>query len=335
MKKLRSFLILCSILIFAPSASAHVGYLLSEEEFAQRGGANIHWLLSALSDPFNVLLILVTGLVLVTFILLTHQTRFVEKIEKNLELKEIDYQRIFPWIIRLALGITLIGAASTDSLISPILSGMPQFAFWQTVLGFLLLIGLFLEISIVFTILLFLYALSMNFYLLGNIDFLALAIAFFFIGDSRPGLDDLLEVPCFCLLTKVKDFLPLVLRIGVGGGMIFLAIYEKFLNPLTSAYIVEQFRLASYIPVSVEMWVFSVGVIELFVGLFLILGFFTRLSSAIAFFVLSLSFFFFGEDVYSHLTLFAVLSILFVTGGNRWSLDGILGQHIIQRSKIK
>lgn len=51
------------------------------------------------------------------------------------------------------------------------------------------------------------------------------------------------------------------------------------------------------------------------------LGLFTRVSAGIAFIVLSLSFFYFGEDVSSHITLFGILSVLFVTQGGAWSLD--------------
>jgi uncharacterized membrane protein YphA (DoxX/SURF4 family) len=36
------------------------------------------------------------------------------------------------------------------------------------------------------------------------------------------------------------------------------------------------------------------------------------------------TFFFFKEEVYSHVTLFGVLSALFITGAGPWSLDGLL-----------
>jgi uncharacterized membrane protein YphA (DoxX/SURF4 family) len=69
------------------------------------------------------------------------------------------------------------------------------------------------------------------------------------------------------------------------------------------------------------MWVFSAGIIEVLIGLALVAGFYTRLSSAIAFVVLSMSFFYFGEDVSSHITLFGILAVLFITRGGIWSLD--------------
>jgi len=105
-----------------------------------------------------------------------------------------------------------------------------------------------------------------------------------------------------------------------------LAVYEKILNPHISELIVNDFGLQNVFPVSVSMWVFSTGVIEFIIGFALFIGFYTRASATIAFAVLSLSFFYFGEDVSSHITLFGILSVLFVTQGGKLSVD----KHIYQ-----
>ena len=106
--------------------------------------------------------------------------------------------------------------------------------------------------------------------------------------------------------------------------MIYLALYEKILNPHLSADVVKLFELSSVIPVSPEMWILSTGLIEFFIGLMLLIGFETRLFSIIAFSVLSLTFFFFKEAVYPHVTLFGTLSILIITGGSNYSIDHFL-----------
>ena len=107
--------------------------------------------------------------------------------------------------------------------------------------------------------------------------------------------------------------------------MIYLALYEKIFNPNLSELIVRGFDLQSVVPVSVEMWILSAGLIEFAIGLLLIIGMFTRIVSAIAFIVLSLSFFYFGEDVASHITLFGILAVLFITEGGKVSIDKLLG----------
>jgi len=100
--------------------------------------------------------------------------------------------------------------------------------------------------------------------------------------------------------------------------MIYLAVYEKILNPHLSAQVVAQFRLDQVIPVQTAMWVLSAGIIEAVLGLLIITGFYTRVVVAIAFVVLSMSFFYFGEAVYSHITLFGIMSVLFATGNGRF-----------------
>ncbi|MCA9050447.1 MAG: DoxX family protein, partial [Planctomycetaceae bacterium] len=112
-----------------------------------------------------------------------------------------------------------------------------------------------------------------------------------------------------------------VLRLAMGFTMIWLAVTEKALNPRVSEAVVIDFGLESVIPVSSAMWVFSVGVIELAVGLVLVLGLFTRTFAFIAFVVLTLSFFYFKEDVAGHVTFFGTLLIMMITGAGQGSLD--------------
>ena len=101
------------------------------------------------------------------------------------------------------------------------------------------------------------------------------------------------------------------------------------MNPHASELVVQKYNLTSAIAVSPEMWVFSVGIIELVVGLFLLIGFKTRLTSAIAFAVLVVTFFYFKEDIFSHVTLFGSLSVLFITGGGIWSVDRYLEKKVV------
>jgi uncharacterized membrane protein YphA (DoxX/SURF4 family) len=300
---------------------SHVGYVVPESEREKFAGSDLNFLFRALKDPFNVLLIFLTiVLVLFIYFLLKRNKLFMNYVD-NIEKKAESYYELTSWMLRLGLGIAFIGAGIAKVLISPLLSISSPFPFLEILLGFLFLLGFLLTPAILISIILFLFALSKNFYLLGNLEVLASLIALLILSQPKPGLDDLLGVPSFLSLKSLKDFVPLILRIGIGGAMMFLAVYEKFLNPHLSEIVVHNYHLTSIIPVSPEMWVLSAGIIEFLVGLFLFLGFKTRLASAVAFVVLSLSFFYFGEEVYSHVTLFSVLSVLFVTGGGKISID--------------
>jgi uncharacterized membrane protein YphA (DoxX/SURF4 family) len=306
------FFVLVGLSLFFQVSLAHVGYVVSESERERFAGIDFDFLLRALKNPINVLLMFLTiAFVLLIYFLLKRSKLFMSYVDR-IEEKAESYYELISWMLRLGLGIAFIGAGVAKVLISPVLPIFPPLPFLQILLGFFFLLGFLLTPTILLSIILYFLALSKNFYLLGNLEILASLIALLILSQPKPGLDDLLGIPSFSFLKSFKDFVPLILRIGIGGAMMFLAVYEKFLNPHLSEIVVHNYHLTSIIPVSPEMWVLSAGIIEFLVGLFLFLGFKTRLASAIAFVVLSLSFFYFGEEVYSHVTLFSVLSVLFV-----------------------
>lgn len=320
-KPLANLLIGIVTIILPQAALAHVGYVVSEEEIQRRAGSDFFFLLKPLAEPRYLMLMLgaVAAVLLLYFLL--RRTSFVARRIAFIQERTKSYTELISWMLRLSLGIALIGAGTAQTFISPILSPVPQFSFIQILLGFLLLSGFLLGPTALLAAALFLLALSKNFYLLGNADFLAASVALLILANPKPGLDDLLGVPYWSPLKALREFMPLILRVGVGGAMMFLAVYEKFLNPHLFAAVAENFHLTSIIPVSPEMWALSAGLVEFIVGLALFVGFQTRLVAAIAFAVLTLSFFYFGEEVYSHITLFGILSVLFVTGGDRRSID--------------
>lgn len=316
------FLGLAVVILMPVTVFAHIGYVVPEQELSQNTGFDFDFLFSVLHDPLNVGLILGTIFaVAMIYFVLKRSSLFMNRLV-FLRNRTVSYLELTPWMMRLSLGIALIGAGTSQVLISPIIIHTAAFSFVQILLGFLLLAGFLLTPAIIFTILLFLMALAQNFYLLGNLDFLALAASLLILANPKPGLDDLLGIPPFSWLQSLKSLVPLILRIGIGGAMMFLAIYEKFLNPHFSQLVVDNYHLTSIIPVSPAMWVLSAGLIEFLVGLLLIIGLRTRLVAAIAFCVLTLSFFYFHETVFSHITLFGTLSVIFVTGGGKVSIDG-------------
>ena len=81
------------------------------------------------------------------------------------------------------------------------------------------------------------------------------------------------------------------------------------------------------------MWVLGAGLVELLVGFFLVIGFYTRLVAVIAFLVLSLSFFFFKEAVFSHVTLFGILSLILINGAGYLSIDSWINR--LKKPKVE
>jgi len=306
------------------SAYAHVGYVVGTENFESHKGLDTSFLLSVFSNPFYVILMIVTIIVVLSAYIVLSKNRFVLAWTKKVTTRAEKYDEYVPLLLRLALGSALIGAGSLNETVSPILHGTPFISQIEIVVGFLLLFGLFVPAMAIVCIALYGYAVTQNIYLIGNLDFLTISISLLMVA-SLPSLDDVLGIPFHTISKKAQELLPLVLRIGIGCAMTFLALYEKILNPHSSALVVQQYHLDHAIPVNAAMWVFSSGMIEIVVGIALLLGFKTRLVATIALLVLTTSFFYFKEGVAAHVSLFAVLVVLFITGPGKKSMDYMLG----------
>lgn len=318
-------IILPSVFLILPAwALAHVGYIVENAQGRSEVGTDFNFLLAPLKDPLDLVLILSTAIIAIMGYFLIRKTLVCQRFEQHLKNRAKSYEEFLPWIARIAVGIMLIGAGVGSNLISPVLPGFPQFSSLEIFLGFLILTGLLLFPAIMAAIGLYIFALAQNIYAFGNLEILALFIVILLLASGKPGIDDLFDLTVLKLRHPRPNFVPFIVRVGLGLAMMFLAIYEKFLNPHLSELIVSQYQLTSIIPVSPEMWILSAGIIEFLVGLALVVGFQTRFVAASAFAILTVSFFFFGETVYSHITLFAALSILFVTGGGKLSLDEYL-----------
>lgn len=308
------------------SAEAHVRYLVSEDQVAEKGGVDFGYLYSVFSEYLNIFLIVITIIVAVILWIIAKREPICKKACNNISERADSYGVFIPWMLRLSLGIALIGSGISNTLVSPALSGFDAVSSVQIFIGFLIMSGLLVIPSTFVAIILYVHGFLIDPYLLGNLDFLATAVALMVLDNEKPGLDHLLGMPKMSPFKALKKYVPLILRVGIGGSMIYLAIYEKFLNPHISEVVVTDFGLLNIVPVSPEMWVLSAGLIELFIGLLLLFGYYTRLASGVAFIVLSLSFFYFNEDVASHITLFGILSALFVTRGGWLSLDRLRGE---------
>lgn len=305
---------------FAPIISnAHVGYVIEEGDRLNHTGNNLEFLLEPFSNPVNILIMVIT--VSVVGILFTVYEKYspIRDYLSRIEVNTNSYKDLFPWMLRLSLGIALLGAGTSHVFVSPILVASPFISLIETILGFLLLSGFLTGIATMFSIILYGFALSSDLYILGNLDFLGIAVSLLLFANSRPGIDDIFGIPFLPEFSRFKSWAPVVVRIGIGFAMLYLAVYEKLLNPELSSLVVEKFNMTAAIPVSPEMWVLSAGLIELLVGILLIIGWRPRLISAIAFLVLTASFFFFQEAVYSHITLFGSLSVIFSSGGKKLS----------------
>lgn len=317
--------VITTLLALPAITHAHVRYLLSPDEVVTNSGFDFSYLLQAFLNPTNVGLMLWTIAGAIILYIFGTQVRCFRDQLKKIGKRANSYTPFTPWMLRLSLGIALIGSGVAETLISPALQHFPAFATVQIFLGFMIMAGFLVVPSAIAALGVYVFGVATDWYLIGNLDFFAVALALIVLDNERPGLDDLLGLPKISPLHALQRFVPFILRCGIGIAMIFLAVYEKLLNPHISEIIVRDFGLQQVVPVSSAMWVASAGIIELAIGLALVFGFYTRATAAVAFIVLSLSFFYFGEDVASHITLFGILAVLFITQGGRFSVDKKIG----------
>lgn len=318
-RQLPSILLLVSAL--PNNVSAHVAYVVGHEEMSEKMGMDFDYILNAILSVDFLVYSLAS---IVAVLVIWHIAHKYTPVKRNLAYARTrleSYHELIPWILRLSLGITLIGAGSEQVLISPVLDGMSVFSTVQIIIGFLYLLGFLLVPVTIVTIILYILALSTDVYLIGNIDVLALALGFLVFHSARPGLDDMLGFNLLSHIRIKREYLAPMVRAGIGISMIFLAFYEKILNPHMAELVVNEYSMTEFIKVDPSLWVAGAGIVELVVGLFLLIGLFTRSTACVAFIVLTVSFFFFKESVASHVTLFGILSIVAIEGGGKWSVD--------------
>lgn len=315
--------IFSSIFVFVTSArttSAHVAYVTNPESLTHSGGTDFTFLFSPLTNINNMMMILCFLLMIGATYYLGHNVPKLIKELSFIKKQLMSYSEYVPWILRLGLGIMLLGAGLHGVLISPVAPAVTDIAAVELIVGFSLLLGFLITPSLLIIIGFYLAGLIHNGYMFGSLEVLAAAISLFLLADNRPSFDNIVGIPML-FRNRLAKYVPLILRIGVGATFIFLAFYEKIFNPHFFSTVVQSFNLTSIIPVSSAMWTLSVGLIELLVGIFIIFGFKTRITSAIAFCVFITTFFFFKESVFSHVSIFAGLSALFILGGGIYSID--------------
>ena len=320
MKKL--LLLFTTLTLFPLKALAHVRYIATKQEQANLSQMDFQTFFSPLSEPKYLMMVIVTLIVVVLAYWFLDHNKFFHRWAEHMAHVGESYKPFVPWITRLSLGIILIGGATGDFLISPVLeTPYAWMSIIQLIIGFFLMAGFMTGLSAVVALILFIAALVRDPYLIGSFDILALILSLFALDSRRPGIDDIAGIPDFLHIKALRKYLPTILRVGIGIGMTYLAVVEKILTPELAAFVAETTGLVNVIPVSATMWAFSAGIIEFAVGVMLIIGWKTRLAAVAALVILSMSFFYFGEDVTSHVTLFGTLSAVFILGVGRLGID--------------
>lgn len=303
----------------------------------------LRFLVGVVSEPVNAALLAGGGLAaagaVVGYVRLRPAARDVAVLRDTLE----GYRDLVPWMLRLSLGLPVLGAGFAGYFFSP---AVPVEArLFQVGLGFLLLFGLATRAVAAVGLVAYLVALAFNPSLVLAIEYVPGFLAVILVGSGRPSADHMLgEVagtdgtyygridPIHGVGERFRErfepyerYVATVLRVGVGLAFAYLGLVEKLANPSRAVQVVAKYDLTSVVPVDPGLWVLGAGLTEIGVGILLVVGYYTRAAAAVAFTMLVMTLFGLPDDpVLAHITLFGMISAIFTLGSGPLSLDAWL-----------
>jgi uncharacterized membrane protein YphA (DoxX/SURF4 family) len=315
-----------------PPIRAHVDYVTEPGSSPDPIG----FLLDTLADPFAASVLVLGALAVIGLLVAWARWRPLEAPRQRLIGRTGAYAVYVPWMVRLSVGLVLVGAGLSRVLFVPTIPAAPPLALALLAAGFLILIGLAVRPAALAALIAYLVALVLNPELVMLFDLAGGLAAALILGPGVPSLDDLLRAafpsgPGARAATenlgegRYDDLVPLVVRLGLGGAFAASGIVDKLLVYDQALAAVDKYGLTSVVPVAPALWVTGAFVVETALGLAILLGVLTRASAVIGFAVLTLAMFALPDDpVIAHVGLFGLSSVLVVLGGGRWSLDRAL-----------
>ncbi|MFO8114687.1 MAG: DoxX family protein [Halorubrum sp.] len=340
----------------ARPAAAHVDYVTEDSGDPLDAVA---FTVEVLSEPFNATLFAGSGLLGVAGLAVYLWIRPTIVDVVVLREKLAGYGDLVPWMLRLAVGLPLVGAGFQGYLFAPTLAFDPGASPFLRVLfiglGFFVLFGLATRIAATVGLLTFAWVLlAVDPAVVLAMEYVPVLVALVILGGGRPSADDMLLAvastpesyygridPVHHLKSfldastaPLRRYVPTVLRVGMGVTFVYLGLIEKLADPGRALLVVEKYDLTSVVPVDPGLWVVGAGMTEIAVGLALIAGFFTRGAAALSFVLFTTTLFGLPDDpVLAHVALFGMASAVFTLGSGPLSFDHWFGRPALDDSE--
>lgn len=328
----------------AGQAAAHVDYVTDAGE----AGRGVAFVLGVLAKPLNAALLGAGGVGVLAAAALYLRYRPARRDVTEFRRAMADYRDLLPWLLRLAIGLPLVGAGFAGYFFSP---AVPPFLpvvlapsrLFQVAVGFAILFGLATRFAAVVALLAYLAGLVTTPDLLLASEYVPGLLALVLLGSGRPSADHVLHrvasaedtlygevdpVQRFAdrfnrAVEPYEPYVATVVRVGLGLNFAFLGLTQKLLSPGPALAVVEKYGLTAVVPVDPGLWVVGAGLAEVALGLALLVGLFTRASAVVALGMFVLTLFGLPDDpVLAHVTLFGLASFVLVTGAGPYALDG-------------
>lgn len=301
---------------------------------------------TAVAGPIGIALPILILVALIVYILLLPRLRKWGAFRVTLHAALSDYLVYVPWILRLSAGIALMGSGLAAYMFVPHLEIAPRgvIALAFTAAGFMILVGVAVRLAALLALVLWGFTFATGgFDAFMASEVVAALVALTALSAGRPSVDDLLSRVLPAAPKSVRPasrlrhilgpeadhdvsqafvtWAPVVLRVGLGLSLLYAGFAEKLLDPGPAIATAIKYDLAVG-PVTPELWVVTVALIEIVLGLGLIIGSAVRPLSALAFIVLTLTLFALPDDpVVAHVPLWGIASAVFILGCGPWSVD--------------
>ncbi|WP_435114878.1 DoxX family protein [Halolamina sp. C58] len=264
-----------------------------------------------------------------------------------------SYDDLLPWLARLAIGLPMVGAGFTGYLFSPAATadflGLPGalVRLFGIGIGFLLVFGFATRLAAAVGLAGYLVGVLLSPALLLAFEFVPGLLAILLLGGGRPSADHVFSrlsavggtvyqridpvretlAPIGERLADRDEFVPVIVRVGLGISFVYLGVVQKLLMPGQALGVVAKYNLTAVVPVSPELWVVGAALTEVALGIALALGLFTRAGCGVAILMFTTTLFGLPDDpVMAHVSLFGLVSVLVITGGGAYSLDRWLAE---------
>ncbi|MEF8828213.1 MAG: DoxX family membrane protein [Haloarcula sp.] len=329
-------------------AAAHVDYVTDGPGDALDA---LEFALSVLSAPVNAAIFGVSGLAvtggLAAYLWIRPTIADIVILRNVL----VGYSDLVPWMLRLSVGLPLVGAGFQGYLFAPTVtfdpSTNPVARILFIGLGFTLLFGIATRIVTTVGLLTYGWALTVDPGVVLAMEYVPAFLALLILGGGRPSADHMLQQvastdgtyygrvdPVHHLkgfldtgTAQYREYVPVIVRVGMGVTFVYLGLIQKLADPGRALLVVEKYDLTAVVPVDPGMWVLGAGLTEMLVGLVLIAGFMTRGAAAVSFVLFTTTLFGLPDDpVLAHITLFGMASAVFTMGAGPLSFDDWFGR---------
>jgi uncharacterized membrane protein YphA (DoxX/SURF4 family) len=319
-----------------------IGHVRYVSEGGESAGA-LRFLVETLSGPVNAALLAVGALVAVAAVVAYERYRPAATDLRVLRETFRSYEPFLPWLLRLAVGLPLVGSGFAGYLFTPAVrpaaGGLVRL--FGVTLGFCLLFGLATRAVAGVGLVAYLGVLAVEPDALLAAEYAPAFAAIVLLGPGRPSADHMLSrvaaedtlyarfdpvyrraaVPFAERIEPYREYAPTVLRAGLGVGFVYLGVTQKLLRPGPALAVAEKYNLTAVAPVDPALWVVGAGLTETVVGLALIAGVYTRGVAAVAFLLFTATLFGLPDDpVLAHTSLFGLVSALLITGSGPLAL---------------